>query len=344
MIIGACRADSIVYMEGMLKMMRKMMALLMSIALLMTALPAAAESIFPMLPTAPAQSAEEAPSYGALTGEDPMSETIMPDGSVQYVYSGVTQEDFNAFGVYLGEAGYTLPSYEYVGASGISAQVVKGTIVFDVLYDWESQLLTVSYPQGVKIAPKKLPDPFEGYVRFNFGQRVRLRDAAGKSLGEVTIDDFTIGGEITASGSYLLGTYRSFGQLNAWVEGTYRNASTQSVRLMELYDVQLHYVNADNHYTFDAYREIRCDQRSCDVGTLMADRIVYAQHQTPSMFDVLSGEWGARSCPSLESVEIGSGFDLPDYVLTAEDGILALTFTFAGVETPYVLYLREPGK
>lgn len=326
-------------------MMRKMLAIVMCLSLLMTALPAAAESIFPMLPTASSLPTEEAPSYGALTGEDPLSETMLPDGSVQQIFAAVTQDDFNSFGVYLGEAGYTMPSYTYVGSTGLSAQVVKGTIAFDVLYDWGVQQLTVTYPQGITIAPKKLADPFEDYVRLAIGQKVSLRDGkTGTSLGEVTIDAFNLGGEITASGSYMLGAMYSFNDLNAWLEATYRNASTGRVYLQELYDVQLHYVNADNHYTFDAYREIRSDRRNCDVGMLTEGCIVYVQHQTPSMFDVVSGEWGPRSCPSLETMAIGSAFDIPDYVLSAEDGILALTFTFAGVDTPYVLYLREPGK
>lgn len=323
-------------------MMRKLFALMLALMLVLTALPASAQSIFPTIPT---KMTEEAPNYGLLMNVTPAKEETLKDGSLQQFFRGVSQDNFNKFGVYLGEKGYTLPNSEYVGTSALSADVVKDDIAFKVLYNWVDMTLTVTYPKDVKVEQPKIPDPFAGYQRLGFGEKVRVKNTdTGANIGDVTITAFNLNKEIKAKAKYSSGNWWDQGSFFTSIQGTFNNVSTGLVKLRDIYDVQLHYINADNHYVYGA-KEFGFEGYKCeveiDVGQSLSAKEIYFWFNASRYSSVY---YTGVSCASLSRMDIGSVFDVPEVVRTSTDGILALTFSFAGNSTPYVLYIRNPNE
>lgn len=143
------------------KMMKKLISLVMALMLL-AALPAHAESLFPAIPTkAPAQT-EYAPSYAACMGVSPVAEDWSFDCWLQ-AYDNVTQEKFNQFGAYLNQKGYALADSRNEGHTMI-ATVAKGDIAIRVVYDWEALTLEAEYPGGVTPEPASADIGSTGFV------------------------------------------------------------------------------------------------------------------------------------------------------------------------------------
>lgn len=292
---------------------------------------ASASSLF-TLPSA--AEVESAPSYVAMTGVLPVSETTQPDGGVMQVYSPVGDAEYLAFGTLLAEEGYAVES-QNVTDGIVEVVVFKDNIHFTVSYDQAGQQLKTLYPAGIVVRAPELPDPFDGYIEIQFGETVRIKDASGGNMGDVTIKAAHVNEPITYYGKHYTGGRWDFGTFYIWFEGTLKNVSGSYIYLKDAYNVTLHYVNSDNHYTFSA--DVKDD---IDVGSLYnGNDIFFASDTSRSSY---STKWSGHTCSSLSEVTIASGFVVPETVCTSTDGILALTFEFSGLDTPYVLYIRRP--
>ena len=301
---------------------------MLTVVLLLTMLVSAAyaESIFDLPTNTNEATTDVAPSYGVMTDTVPMNETVLDDGSICQVYTGVTVEDFEAYGILLGKNGYE--TNEPAMTNGEYSFVVNNNAIsFTVAYHQQNGILTVTYPAGVAIEQPELPDPFEGYVRINFGEKIRIYDPdTGELWGYITIDEFRQNIE-----------YNNYVQRNDGLEvngiftccfiGTFDNVSMRSIKIPDIVYAQLHYINTDNHYTYaSGSTGIVVDEN----GALFSKQFYSYDRITTYL----------PEANSMECVDIAHGFrDIPERVATATDGILALTFTFPGVDTPYVLYI-----
>ena len=312
--------------------MKKMLTVVLLLTMLVSA--AYAESIFDLPTNTNETTTDVAPSYGVMTDTVPMNETVLDDGSICQVYTGVTVEDFEAYGILLGKNGYE--TNEPAMTNGEYSFVVNiNAISFTVAYHQQNGILTVTYPAGVAIEQPELPDPFEGYVRINFGENVRIYDPlSGVVLGEVTIHNFYQNTEYYSYIEQYSGNLFKSLPLNSYFTGSFNNLSDTNVELPIILDAQLHYINTDNHYYYNLYNS----PGEFDVGIISDNNItIYCRDASSSSY---VSRYKAKVAPSMETTEFGCGFyNLPERVATATDGILALTFTFPGVDTPYVLYI-----
>lgn len=151
-------------------MTKRFLALIIAM-LMLAAVPASATSLF-TLPDTSANTSLTTISYGVRLNTVPASETTLSDGSLQQIYSGVTDESFTTFGIALSENGYTLGEQNNVN-NVINATVINGQITFSVAFDRNAGTLTVVYPAGVT---PEITNVFEGYVELNFGDKVRVKD------------------------------------------------------------------------------------------------------------------------------------------------------------------------
>jgi len=215
-------------------MMRKLFALIMTLALL--AGTATAEGLFAGLlatPT-PAPTVEEAPSYAALKRVNPNNVTILEDGSCQQYYGGVFQEDFNEFGVYLAEKGYSLPSHEYVGDSGLAANVVKGDISFKISYNWNTHQLYAIYPKSMKVEAPQIVDHYGTYTRVWEREYLRIND--GTSKGSMMVHPQKL-------------AYNQYG--TSVISFACYNESTGTVNVSKwISNVVYHYITLQNSYHY----------------------------------------------------------------------------------------------
>ena len=76
-----------------------------------------------------------------------------------------------------------------------------------------------------------------------------------------------------------------------------------------------------------------------DIGVVLSDDSACFMNAVGNSF---RARWYSPTLPSMNITEIAAGFsNVPARVRTSTDGILAITFEFAGVDTPYVLYIRK---
>jgi len=227
---------------------------------------------------------------------------------LQQTYANVPQEDFNTFGIYLGELGYTLPNYEYVGESALAADVVKDDIAFKIQYDWNLQQLIVVYPEGVRPQRIEIADPFAGYtvlVEGNFDRSFFpfsydyyfVKVNSGKVMLQTTKDDWKRT-HSEAGGAYVL-------NVAYWNQSAYGQDMTYLVS-----NVSFHYITDQGHTRYTA---------SC-VGV---DETI-----APSASG--QGYWWIDNASAA--------------ALFNRDGITAVTFNVLGYDTPFVIYVHNPNE
>lgn len=267
---GRQSVPSVTTNERMLTMMRKLFALIMTLALL--AGTATAEGLFAgLVPTpTPTPVVKVAPSY-AIMAKEKSTETQLEDGSLQQTYANVSQADFNAFGVYLGQIGYSLPSHEYVGDNALAADVVKDDIAFKIQYDWSLQQLIVIYPEGVRAQRIEIADPLVGYTKLDptssFSDNYIIKVESGTALGSAYISTTASDWKRThKDGAYILNV-------------GYRNESAKSQDPSVLVsNVTLHYITGNGHYRYMASASRPRDNIApLDIGHVFcwADKVPY---------------------------------------------------------------------
>lgn len=110
--------------------------------------PACAESILPPLDSV---LGVPMPSLGEALRRYPDGETAGEDGSLTEVFRGVTEADYDAFGVYLGGHGAVLADYR--AADGVfTASVWVSGRTFSFTYDRQTREASVTYPEGTRDA------------------------------------------------------------------------------------------------------------------------------------------------------------------------------------------------
>ncbi|MBQ7848987.1 MAG: hypothetical protein IJ343_04615 [Clostridia bacterium] len=310
-------------------MKRRIISLMLALTLVLTAIPASAQSLFGnLIKSRPVT--EKAPSYAVLMETTPASETTLDDGSLQHLFRGVTMENFDAFGVYLGEKGYALANAEYVGETALQTDVVKESISFHVLYSWADEKLTVTYPKGLEVEQPKIPDPFEGYTRIEIGEPITIRDEDGKKYGELTVCGFHWNENTPEKDEK--GKVTDY--IDAWAEFSFKSAYPSDVFLGSVSNatVELHpavnYVNQDNVYTYETwniyFEHVHKNGYLKVKERLYSERVCVSSFETESFVEIY--KW------------------IPDEVLKATDGILAYTFTVTGYDKPFVFYHRNPNE
>lgn len=100
------------------------------------------ESILPRL------EANTAVSFGVEMNIYPALTKTLENGEWQETYTDVTLELYDAFGVILGQQGYTTQDVTLEG-SRVSLTLCRGTLRIGFLYDYNRQILTMTYPEGV---------------------------------------------------------------------------------------------------------------------------------------------------------------------------------------------------
>lgn len=134
------------------KMMKKLFFLVMVLVLL-AAVPVYGDSYFPTIPSKTKAQMEYAPSYGAYMGVNPDQEFIEHG---YRIYENVTEENFNRYGSYLQEKGYSYTEddciYDYE-ACIMDILLSNGSTGFKIDYQWENERLIEAYPEGVTPEP-----------------------------------------------------------------------------------------------------------------------------------------------------------------------------------------------
>ena len=300
--------------------MKRMLTLLAALMLLLTAIPASAESLFSLLPTS---QTDPIPNYGLMAGVDPASEETLEDGSTRYHYANVAAQSFLDFGTLLGEKGYAIdPNSMKVEGSAQTMNLVKDDIVFTITYDQVRLTLVVTYPAGANIEVYEEPDPFEGYVELPYKQEVQVKASSFQGSFEVLSYDMK---------ASFQSDYSSSSSERPCVVIWAYNKGTKSVYMKNIIrNVKLHYINDDNHYTYSA----GCYATQSKTGNYGWQ--LYARYLSTDSFGYID---------SLNSEKIYAfASDVPVAVRTATDGTLAVTFTFIPTNTNYVVYLRRPAQ
>lgn len=119
-----------------------------TLALLLTALLciaplAEAHSLFPTPGPTPVQQ-EDAPNYGAFANVDHARVESNADGNQTFYYENVTVEDYQKFGVYLENLGFTA-TYTEVNGSSVQLKITNGQFNIGVVYDGAKKDLQVCY-------------------------------------------------------------------------------------------------------------------------------------------------------------------------------------------------------
>lgn len=134
-------------------MLRKLTALLL--CMLLCAPAALAEgSILPEVESTQGESilpkldVMTAISFGVEMNVYPALTMTLESGEWQETYTGVTVEQYDAFGVILGKQGYTAEDVVVEG-SRVSLTLCTGTLRIGFLYDYTRHMLTMTYPEGV---------------------------------------------------------------------------------------------------------------------------------------------------------------------------------------------------
>lgn len=135
-------------------MIRKLFMLLLCLALLIPAA-LAEESVLPVIEEPVGESilpqleALTAVSYGVEMNVYPALTRTLETGEWQESYTDVTLEKYEAFGVILGQLGYTTQDVAVEGRR-VSLTLVDGELRIGFLYDGMRQVLTMTYPAGVE--------------------------------------------------------------------------------------------------------------------------------------------------------------------------------------------------
>ena len=162
-------------------MKKRFLCTLLFVLMVFTAAGAQAEGR--LLPTAGQLFGVPMPSLSAVLLREADSHSEL-DGEVSSVYSGVTDADFDAWSVYIGQFGCTLVSYEVKDAV-FSAVLEKDGRQMRFSYDRPAAVCTLTYPEGTE------------EEKVDIAALIALRDAKNERLQQVR----------TAGGVLVFGHY-----------------------------------------------------------------------------------------------------------------------------------------
>ena len=123
-------------------MKRRMITMLLCACLLIVPL-ACSEGLLPTLSNAYGVAM---PSLTEALHRYPESEETVDGAAVEH-WTGITEDDFNTFGVYLKKGGAALQDYR-VGGSVFTATIAKGGCTFSFMFDTSTETAVVTYPAG----------------------------------------------------------------------------------------------------------------------------------------------------------------------------------------------------
>ena len=217
--------------------MKRIITLLLSCILLFST--ASASSLFPSLEPQPEETTEKAPSYGVWADVQP--NYVDPNSEVEtsvQVYTGiafmyaVSQENYFAYGNYLGEQGYELSdSYQYSNSAYSLLQALhltKADITYYIIYVPETERLIEIYPYGVEY---ERIDPLKDYIEVQKNASFKL---GGNAKLTVKSMDYY---------SYVL-------DVNPSITLNVQNLTNKMLFTDDLCNINLHVFAGNNHFTF----------------------------------------------------------------------------------------------
>lgn len=211
-------------------MTRKITSLLLAaLMVLLTAAPALAESILDLPEVIDTTGAI---SFGVTVRKEPAAETTLEDDRIQQRYVGVTDNDYRAFGVRLGNEGFAIAAQDNQD-NVLTVTVTNGELSIELRYDRNIGELTAVYPAGTTFE-SKLFDPFENYIRIGLGDEINMPGS-----GRLAFNAFVLHEE---------------GKPFSRIRFELYNTATSSIHARDLLQEMaptLFYINQDGTYQFD---------------------------------------------------------------------------------------------
>ncbi len=311
--------------------MKKLFLILISLMLAFTSA-ACADTLFPSLaPAVQDPPADAAPSYGKYANVAPDSEEPYAEGGTVVTYSGVSENAYEDFGNYLSEFGFELLDSNVDGRT-VEMIVANGRFSIGVAYNADTRELKTIYEEGVEY--EKM-DYFQGYTRIALGDTVRV-----KGLGEFTVSEFHLNnyslrraqhyykghvlGELDRTSVALVFDYLNTTNDTKYYKGdavksSYGYYFHGSGDRNDLADITLYYINDNGVYAFES--------------------VCYGYLKEQLLID----DEEIDSIPKMESSVRCASFEVPESVLNAGDGMLAVGMEFHDSGEKAVLILRENG-
>ena len=321
----------------------RLMVLVLMLSLIVCG--ASAESILPILTSAPtsaptptpAPTPVSAPSYGMRANVAADEVTQNAQGGTVVTYRNVSADGFNSFGVYLVQRGFSVTGTETQGEQTAYA-LTNGQTDFVMFYQVTEQVMTLVYPQGTDYEQPLFP----GYQPLSYGEEVFI-----PNLGKFKSVDFHLNREANMTGmvdkignslyyydinlNELYGnkgkekiyTYFGFQFFNITNHDLNFSAKANDVLVMTI-----HYINDYGTYSYKQY-----SQAAFKTGISM-----YVNGYT-QLIDGLYMSFPIKSMTEGYKYAI---FNLPSGVRESTDGSIYVTIEFAAGDK-YVMTLRENG-
>lgn len=295
--------------------MKKIQFVTLILALMMAVSGCLADSIFDELQEedAPAERVV-APSYGALAGVDPDQVEAAAAGGKIVIYNDVGVSGFNRFGTYLGNMGFSAGGREEEG-SRLAYEVTDGKVSFVMIYDRETKIMQLVYPEGTDYAENLFP----GYTRIDFNEEISI-----PGLGRFTFYDLTL----NDSGVNQYSGNRYTEPISSWLAFHFYNSSADTL----LYDgnrdslfqsVSVEYHNDEGVYAFPSVRHFTG-------GFNAENKTIYPWEKDMTVLDPLTDK------------DLATAFDLPDNFRASTGGTIAVKLELKTGEK-YVLVARDHG-
>ena len=313
----------------------KKWALMMISVMLLCASWACADTLFPSLAPAAPEPADTAPSYGGYANTAPSGTEPYAEGGTVVTYSGVSEQNYADFGEYLAGLGFELKASN---VEGRTAEMIIANEKFSigVVYNADTREMKLIYEEGVEYAKM---DYFRGCTRVALGETLKVKGLGNFSFSEFHLRNYDLrrashyykgrvvtgmkGTSVALVFDYLNTTnetknYKS----DAFIAKSSGRMMEGSGKVNDLADITLWYINDNDAYTFDS--------------------ICYG-YLSPSRDLLISDDAEDRGVRKMENSVRCASFDLPEAVLNAEDGTLAVVLAFHGTEEKAVIILRENG-
>ncbi len=315
----------------------RLMALLLMLSLMVSSV--YAESIFPMLtpaPTAeptPAPAAASTPSYGMMANVAADEVTQNAQGGTVVTYRNVSADNFNSFGAYLGQRGFSVAVTETQGEQTAYA-LSDGMTEFIMFYDVTQQTMIFVYPKGTEYEQPLFP----GYLPLAYGEEVYI-----PNLGKFTFEQFQLDhlGYLVGMGEghndfyYDTDGSMTFTRMKIYTKFGFKCFNTTSgdlrfdAKANDLFVMTLHCVNEYGTYSYEQYTQCCYNSRR------------------DMFYNGYSSIWSglyymANPLPSLTDSYRYVIFNVPSGIRTSMDGTIYATIEFTTGEK-YVVMLRENG-
>ncbi len=303
--------------------MKKLTAVILTLALLLAACGGMAESIFAPLAEEKAPTpALIAPSYGAMANVAEDQTEKNAEGGNIVTYLNVPVSGYNRFGAYLGERGFSV-THQETQDSQIAYALSDGTVEFVMIYDQKTHTMQLVYPQGTDHEVSLFP----GYTPLEANEEIII-----PGLGRFTFQPFVLDGAGRSSDYYISkGSYGTV--VNSWLSFRFYNTSTSNVNFSsatqnDLFTASLTYHNADADYRFDPFSS----------GAFSKEHRMIATRPT----GISRSFFWYKDCAPLTEADYAVSFLLPLGLRQSTDGTIAVKLDFLTGEK-YVLIVRENG-